>query len=136
MHPARHDAVLAVSALGCRGCWPSTAGFALDARAKPKGRNARHFVAKFSCFGGEIDLSGPGVAVISLFPRSRLAVMNGTSMAAPAVTGLLARALAQAPKILGAKRNQARSDAIFALALGAATSRGFPSRYQGRGTLG
>jgi subtilisin len=135
MMPASHDSVIGVSAVGCKGCWPNGASHTLDIRESPKGKNPKHFTAKFSCFGSEIDLTGPGVGIVSLFPKNRLAVFNGTSMAAPAVSGLIARRLAKAPAILGMPRDQARSDQIVALALEAATPLGFPARHQGRGIL-
>jgi len=135
MVPARYDAVLGVSALGCRGCWPKGSAQDLVIRAKPKGKNAKHFVATFSCTGAEVDLAGAGVGVVSLYPGDRLAVMNGTSMAAPAITGLVARRLAPQASLLGMPRDQSRSDAILALALKAATDLGFPPGFQGRGTL-
>jgi minor extracellular protease Epr len=93
-------------------------------------------MAKFTNHGPEIDLVGPGVGVISLFPRNRLADMCGTSMAAPAMTGCLARALAREAALLSRARDQTRSDAIVKLALQTATSLGFPVAYQGRGLLG
>jgi subtilisin family serine protease len=133
--PARHDAVLGVSAIGCRGCWPEHASMNLEVLATPRGANRKHFVARFSCTGPEIDLAGGGVGVVSLFPGNRRAIMNGTSMASPAVTGLIARRLAKHPDILAMPRDQARSDAIVKLALDGAKSLGFPRRFQGRGSL-
>jgi len=135
MTPARYDTVLGVSAVGFRGAWPKGAVSTLDDRKTPKGANVKHFVAKFSCTGPEIDLIGPGVAIVSLAPANRRAVMSGTSMAAPAITGLLARRLAREPNILSAPRDQARSDAILRLALKTASTLGFPETFQGRGML-
>ena len=51
--------------------------------------------ARFSNFGATtVDLAAPGQDILSWQPGSALAWLNGTHMAAPHVTGALARALA------------------------------------------
>lgn len=46
--------------------------------------------ASFSNFGGNIDVSAPGVEIYSTVPNDTYAFMSGTSMAAPHVSGLAA----------------------------------------------
>ncbi|MCX8100023.1 MAG: S8 family serine peptidase [Geminicoccaceae bacterium] len=49
-------------------------------------------VAPFADFGPSVDLVAPGTAILSAVPGAAgLAVMDGTSMAAPAVSGAIAR---------------------------------------------
>ena len=46
--------------------------------------------AKFSNSNTAIDVVAPGVDILSTYPNNRFAVLSGTSMAAPHVTGSLA----------------------------------------------
>jgi subtilisin len=133
-YPARLSSALGVSAIGMRSGWPNGAD-PLEVASSPKAKgNTKLGVAAFSCHGPEIDFTAPGVGVVSLLPRA-FGALSGTSMAAPAVTGLVARHLARAPALLGAARDQARSDEIVKLAARVATSVGLPADYQGHGIL-
>jgi subtilisin len=100
---------------------------------KPRGTDATHRIADFTCRGEEIDLIGPGAGVVSLFPKGKRSVMSGTSMATPVVTGRIAKALAQNMPLLGGARDQRRSDAINKMALKAAQNLGFSATFQGQG---
>lgn len=132
-YPARYAQVLAVSAFGRKGTWPTGAAQALTV-AKPYGTDRKNFIADFSNVGSEVDLTGPGVGVVSAYPGGH-AVMDGTSMACPAVTGALARLLARQSRILNMARDQKRSDAIIHLALKAAAELGFGATFEGAGLL-
>jgi minor extracellular protease Epr len=133
--PARFPSVAAVSAIGVRDGWPKGA-HEFDMSDSPKAKGHRTLgVARFSCHGPEVDFAAPGVGVVSLMPKNAIGSMNGTSMAAPAVTGLVARKLAANSDLLDAPRDQARSDAILTLAMEVARSIGLPSKYEGHGVL-
>ncbi|WP_128563843.1 S8 family serine peptidase [Methylobacterium crusticola] len=89
-------------------------------------------VASFSCggvngTGGGVDLSGPGVSVLSSFPRPRLSrQLQGTSMACPHVAGVAALFASTDPGL----RGQRLWDALVA----AAREIG-PQRDYGRGLV-
>ncbi len=73
------------------------------------------FAARFSCFGPEISVCAPGVAITSSVPDNNFAAWDGTSMAAPHVTGLAALVLAHHPDFRGAGqiRNAERVERLF-----------------------
>ncbi len=127
--PAAEDMALAVSAIGRKGTFPSSAA-AADEVAAPFGKDKNDFVALFSNVGPQIDLTAPGVAIMSTVPGS-YAEISGTSMACPAATGAAARALT--PTILKMKRNAKRSEAILKAVLGSARSLGFDPPFEGHG---
>lgn len=129
--PARHPLAMSVSALGYRGLWPEGAMQAQTV-TEPLGKE-HSYIADFSNTGPEIDLTGPGVGVISCIPRDRYGVMDGTSMACPAVTGAVARRLAADARVLAMPRDAERADAIVRLALQAAKDMGLPPLSQGAG---
>ena len=128
--PALVGSALAVSAMGRKGTFPSSAAEVEDVAA-PFGTDKKDFVASFSNVGPEIDLTGPGVAVISTVPNGHSEI-SGTSMACPAVTGAAARALAGTP-LLKKKRDAARSDEMVKTVLATATSLGFGPTFEGHG---
>ena len=89
----------------------------------------KNFIAAFSNIGPEIDVTGPGVGVVSTVPGG-YAPMSGTSMACPAVTGFTARILSGQ---LPTTRDQSRSDAMAQALFLAAKNMGFPLVFQGHG---
>ena len=95
-YPASSPHVLAVAAIGKIGEFPSdsyhseTIGPDIDMYG--------YFTARFSCFGPQVDVCAPGVAVVSSVPPNNFAAWDGTSMAAPHVTGLAALVLAHRPE--------------------------------------
>jgi subtilisin family serine protease len=73
------------------------------------------FAPNFSCFGPQVAVCAPGVAIISSVPPRNFAAWDGTSMAAPHVTGLAALILAHHPSFQGPfrQRNAQRVEQLF-----------------------
>jgi subtilisin family serine protease len=129
--PASYSLALAISAMGRKGTFPSGTTQAGDVAA-PYGKDRKNFVAAFSNIGPEIDLTAPGVGVISTFPGGH-AVLDGTSMACPAATGAAAAILAASAELLALPRDSARSEALARAVLGRARPLGFGSLFEGQG---
>lgn len=112
--PASSPNVLAVAAIGKWGEFPpdSYHGRTLG-MVDPNG----FFSPRFTCFGPEVALCAPGVAILSAVPPNNYAVRDGTSLAAAHVTGLAALVLAHHPDFQGPfkVRNAARVDRLFAI---------------------
>jgi subtilisin len=112
-YPASSPNVLAVAALGRLNEFPQdsyhtqTLGSQVDANG--------FFSPKFTCFGPQIAVCAPGVAIASSVPSNNYAAWDGTSMAAPHVTGLAALVLAHHPDFQGAfkARGPARVERLF-----------------------
>ncbi|WP_343729998.1 S8 family serine peptidase [Duganella sp.] len=94
-YPASSPNVLAVAAIGKLDEFPTDSYHAqtLDNNVDAYG----YFTAKFSCFGPQVGVCAPGVAITSCVPPNNFAAWDGTSMAAPHVTGLAALCLAHHP---------------------------------------
>ena len=111
-YPASSPNVLAVSAVGKLGEFPANSYHAQTVQGPtPDG----YFSPSFTCFGPEIGVCAPGVAILSSVPPNNFAVWDGTSMAAPHVTGLAALVLAHHPDFQGAfkARSVQRVDRLF-----------------------
>ena len=133
-YPARSATVVGVSAGGVLDSWPKGAATLQNIATKPKPIKD-YFFANFSNIGPEVDFIGPGVGIISWVNAASKGVMDGTSMAAPAVAGLIARLLSQNPGIMSAERNQQRSDDIIRMANERAAPIGFGKEYEGAGLI-
>jgi subtilisin len=129
--PASDALALAVSAMGRTGTFPAGTPEG-EYVAAPRGRDRKNFLASFTNVGPEIDLVGPGVAIVSTVPGGH-AAMSGTSMACPAVTGAAARVVAAHPELLAMARGRERSDAMARALLSAATLLGFGAVNEGQG---
>jgi subtilisin len=132
-YPAIFKRALAVSALGERGTFAATSTETKLEMEPFAGEAGALFIAAFSNIGFELDATAPGVGVPSCFPAARHAVMSGTSMACPVVTGVAAVLLAEAPAVLHAPRRAERSRRIAELVRNASRDLGFGTNLQGFG---
>lgn len=132
-YPAADPLAVAVSAFGNKTRFPedSPEAWHIDA---PYGTDPDNFLADFSNVGKELALTGPGVGVVSTVPQG-YAVMSGTSMACPAITGAMARMLAAHPHLMGMERSRPRSNLMMQRFFGQAQSLGFGALYEGLGLL-
>jgi subtilisin family serine protease len=112
-YPACSPNVLTVAAVGRFSEFPADSYHTTVAipPASPEGI----FLTRYSCWGPEIGLAGPGVAVVSTVPENAFAAWDGTSMAASHVAGLAALVLAHNLdfQTTFAGRNAARVDHLF-----------------------
>ena len=129
--PASDSMAVAVTATGLEGTFPSDSASSDDI-GPIKGTDKRFFLAKFSNYGPEVDLTSIGVEVVSTVPGG-YAAMSGTSMACPAATGALARLLSKTPNVLTAARDANRSASLVNLAYQVAKPVGFGPLYEGHG---
>lgn len=132
-YPAALPFCVAVSAAGWTNSFPPNSSESSDI-SKPYGSNLS-FLGSFSNFGPQIDLTGPGVGVVSTLPGGTFGVMSGTSMASPALAGFAAYLLAADATILnlgGASKSTALRDKLFE----SAAPLGFGRDYEGFGLPG
>ncbi|WP_307719027.1 S8 family serine peptidase [Massilia glaciei] len=101
-YPASSPNVLAVGAIGKLDEFPPDS---YHAQTLTQSVDANGFFpASFSCFGPQIAVCDPGVAIPSSVPPDNFAAWDGTSMAAPHITGLAALVLAHHPDFQSAYR--------------------------------
>jgi len=134
-YPARYTRALAVSAIGLLDSWPDGAAQHLHVGRHRGCEIAGHtvFLATFSNRGAKVALTAPGVGIVSTIFNDRWGVMDGTSMACPVATGVLARRLALTPAVRRLPRDAARAEAIVALARQHAQDVNLPREMQGEG---
>jgi subtilisin family serine protease len=133
--PASLASVLSVSAVGQQGQYPADTYHAQNMPAMGPGVVGINgiFAAKFSCYGPQVKVCAPGIAIISSVPGGGYAAWDGTSMAAPHIAGLAALVAAHHPAVMGAPRNAARVDRIFQTVLASAMPVGLNPVYGGAG---
>jgi len=112
-YPAASPNVLAVGAIGKLGEFPPDSYH--TETISPDIDMQGFFSARFSCFGPQVDVCAPGVAVVSAVPPNNFAAWDGTSMATPHVTGLAALVLAHRPEFQSIPRSAERVELLFRL---------------------
>jgi hypothetical protein len=132
--PASYSLCVAISAMGRKGTFPANT-VQTSIVSSPFGTDKQNFIADFSCIGPETDLTAPGVGIMSTFPNDLYAIMDGTSMACPAATGMAARVLAGKPSVLAMPRNESRSNEMMKVLASHARKMGFGADYEGQGML-
>jgi subtilisin len=130
--PGRAPLAIAVGAMGRVGTFPTDSTEAAEV-AEPYGAAPADFVAAFSNYGPEIDVTGPGVGVISCVPPQGYTPMSGTSMAAPVVSALAARILAAQPGLRDAQATADRAVELTRILYSTARRLGFGALYEGQG---
>lgn len=136
--PARHPDVIAVSALGWEPGMPARAYDRWTISRDRGNPRAEIFFASFSnegVDGTSVDIIGPGAGVVSTVPGDRYAPMSGTSMACPAMTGVVARLLSRRPDILSMPPDRNRTVAMRDHALQSIVSLGLGPSREGRGMI-
>jgi hypothetical protein len=133
LFPANLPGVFAVSAIGQDNSVPDYTYHART-RSNHAGINGL-FVANFTSSGPQIRVAAPGVGVISAVPGGGFAALDGTNIAAPHITGLLALVAAHHPAFNhpSAPRNAARVDRLFQVVTRAAVPIGIDPQYAGAG---
>lgn len=131
-YPAKFRNVVGVSAIGKRGTYPGDSLHA-DAETPIRSQDGQFFLASFSNRGEEVDLCAPGVAVTSTLPVDTYAAWDGTSMACPHVTGIVALTLEATPQIRNAAREAGRMGMLVDRLQALCVDLGFGRTYQGAG---
>jgi subtilisin len=131
-YPAAWPNTVAISAMGRRGSFPVDSNENGDIAAPFAEVDPEAFIARFSNVGPEVDLTGPGVGIVSTVPDTAFSVMSGTSMASPAVAGFAAYLLATRPDIL-AMNGEARSRTLREALFQSAQPLGFGRNFEGFG---
>lgn len=112
-YPATSPNVLAVAAIGKLNEFPSDSYHVQTVTPMIDGNG--FFSARFTCYGPEIAVCAPGVAITSSVPPNNYAALDGTSTAAPHVTGLAALVLGHHPEFQASfkARSPERVDRLF-----------------------
>lgn len=142
LFPAAFSETVAVSALGFEGWGPagSLAASRLPVDRTRFGDNGL-YLANFSCFGPEVTVAGPGVGLLSTVPARHglatpYAVMDGTSMASPAVCAVWSGLLAQDATYTQLPRDKTRAQMALAILRQHVSDIGLDARFQGLGLPG
>ena len=133
-YPALFKRSIAVSAIGNENCIPADTIGTSEKSDPISSEDSSVFFANFSNIGREIDITAPGVSIISTWLENKYHAESGTSMACPIVTGYLAALLSKDNRILTMRRDIRRSLAMMDLLYRNSRSIGFPQMFEGIGT--
>jgi subtilisin family serine protease len=123
----------AVTAIGRKGAFPKGSLEESDIEHNLSGTDPNDFIAEFSNYGDDVSLTAPGVGIISTVPNSGYRPLSGTSMAAPAVAGFIARLIQQDLHLLPPARDRHRVAEILNRTVRTAKKLGFPREREGSG---
>ena len=129
-YPAALPHCVAVTAIGRDGAFPNTPAFLQHVSNQRAQVDQGIFLASFSNFGPRVQFTAPGHAIVSTFPGNAWWFNSGTSMAAPFVTGMLARLLSTNTNILDMTGNAQRSAAMLQMLVGRAKVLKLPQAAQ------
>lgn len=131
LYPARFTEVLGVGAYGLQDGYPEES---LHKLQETERAYESRFIASFSCGGHGLDLCAPGVAMLSTLPDGNYGVRDGTSYAAPFVTGFAACLLGSKLREWQGVRGSERVEFLRHAILEACVPLGpLASRFQGMG---
>ncbi len=128
--PAALPRCIAVTAIGQEGAFPKTVDLLRFVSVDRASTEQSIFLARFSNFGPQVRFTAPGHAIVSTFPDGEWWFNSGTSMAAPFITGVLARLLSNNTNILNMMGDAERSAAMLQMLIGRARLLGLPQRFQ------
>ncbi|MGB3262208.1 S8 family serine peptidase [Paenisporosarcina sp.] len=94
---AKAKDVLIIAAAGNDNSYKLSFPAAFDGVIGVSATDSNDEITEFSNYGGYIDLAAPGKGIFSSLSGSKYGAMNGTSMAAPVVSGVAALVLSKNP---------------------------------------
>ncbi len=129
-YPAALTHCIAVTATGRDGAFPTTPQFMQHVSNQRSAIDPAIFLAAFSNFGPSVQFTAPGHAIVSTFPGNGWWFNSGTSMAAPFISGMLARLLSDNGNILNMLGSAERSAAMLQMLVGRARLLSLPQVSQ------